>query len=100
MNHLPESILSAAQAQPEGSLLSARAFLHLASRAAVNQALTRLTRKGKLMRVARGIYVAPVFSRFGARPPSTDAVIKAIESTSSELGPVNTSEVHQRRGRS
>lgn len=43
MNHLPESILSAAQAQPEGSLLSARAFLHLASRAAVNQALTRLT---------------------------------------------------------
>ena len=85
MNHLPESILSAAQAQPEGSLLSARAFLHLASRAAVNQALTRLTRKGNLMRVARGIYVAPVFSRFGARPPSTDAVIKAIESTSSEL---------------
>ncbi len=85
MNHLPESILSAAQAQPEGSLLSARAFLHLASRAAVNQALTRLTRKGNLMRVARGIYVAPVFSRFGARTPSTDAVIKAIESTSSEV---------------
>lgn len=85
MNHLPESILSAAQAQPEGSLLSARAFLHLASRTAVNQALTRLTRKGKLMRVARGIYVTPVFSRFGARPPSTDAVIKAIESTSGEV---------------
>lgn len=65
MNHLPESILSAAQAQPEGSLLSASEFLHLASRAAVNQALTRLTRKGKLMRVAHGIYVAPVCSRNG-----------------------------------
>lgn len=85
MNHLSESILTAADALPEGSLLSAKAFLHLASRAEVNQALTRLTRKGKLMRIGRGVYTAPVVGRFGARPPSTDAVIKAIESTSGEV---------------
>ena len=51
MNRLSESILTAADALPEGSLLSANAFLHLASRAAVNQALTRLTQKGKLRRI-------------------------------------------------
>lgn len=68
MSHLAETILSAAQALPEGGLLSAKEFLHLASRAAVDQTLTRLTREGKLMRVVRGAYAAPVISRFGARP--------------------------------
>ena len=39
MSHLAETILSAAQALPEGGLLSAKEFLHLASRAAVDQTL-------------------------------------------------------------
>jgi predicted transcriptional regulator of viral defense system len=53
----------------QGLLQSAKEFLHLASRAAVDQSLTRLTREGKLMRVGRGAYAAPVVSRFGTRPP-------------------------------
>lgn len=73
------------EALPEGGLLSAKEFLHLASRAAVDQTLTRLTREGKLMRVGRGTYATPVISRFGARPPSTEAVVKAIESASGEV---------------
>lgn len=85
MSHLAETILSAAQALPEGGLLSAKEFLHLASRAAVDQTLTRLTREGKLIRVGRGAYAAPVISRFGVRPPSTEAVVKAIESASGEV---------------
>lgn len=85
MSHLAETILSAAQALPEGGLLSAKEFLHLASRAAVDQTFARLTRDGKLMRVGRGVYAAPVVSRFGARPPSTEAVVKAIESASGEV---------------
>lgn len=85
MSHLAETILSAAQILPEGGLLSAKEFLHLASRAAVDQTFARLTREGKLMRVGRGVYAAPVVSRFGARPPSTEAVIKAIESASGEV---------------
>lgn len=85
MSHLAETILSAAQALPEGGLLSPKEFLHLAPRAAVDQTLTRLTREGKLMRVGRGAYAAPVVSRFGARPPSTEAVVKAIESASGEV---------------
>jgi hypothetical protein len=85
MSHLAEIILSAAQALPEGGLLSAKEFLHLASRAAVDQTLARLTREGKLIRVGRGAYAAPVFGRFGARPPSSEAVIEAIASMSGEV---------------
>ena len=84
MSHLTEAILSAAQALPEGGLLSPKEFLHLASRAAVDQALARLTREGKLLRVGRGAYALPVASRFGARPPSTESVVAAIESAGGE----------------
>jgi hypothetical protein len=85
MSHLAETILSASQALPEGGLLSAKEFLHLASRAAVDQTFARLAREGKLMRVGRGVYAAPVVGRFGARPPSTEAVVKAIGSASGEV---------------
>ncbi|MBU6468137.1 MAG: hypothetical protein KGN31_07470 [Betaproteobacteria bacterium] len=85
MSYLAETILSTAQALPEGGLLSAKEFLHLASRAAVDQTLTRLAREGKLIRVVRGAYASPVVSRFGARSPSTVAVVKAIESACGEV---------------
>lgn len=85
MSHLTEAILSAAQTLPEGGLLSPKEFLHLASRAAVDQALTRLAREGKLLRVGRGAYALLVNSRFGSRPPSTEAVVESIESTSGEV---------------
>jgi len=85
MSHLTEAILSAAQTLPEGGLLSPKEFLHLASRAAVDQALARLAREGTLLRVGRGAYALPVASRFGSRPPSTQAVVEAIESTSGEV---------------
>lgn len=85
MSQLVQSILAAAQALPEGGLLSPKEFLHLASRAAVDQALTRMTREGRLLRLGRGVYALPVQGRFGARPPSTQTVVKAIEATSGEL---------------
>jgi len=85
MSTLNESILSAAEALPEGGLLSPKEFLHLASRAAVDQTLSRLAREGRLLRVGRGAYTRPVTGRFGVRPPSTESIIEAIESTSGEL---------------
>jgi hypothetical protein len=85
MSHLSEAILSSAQALPEGGLISPKEFLHLASRAAVDQALARLAREGKLLRVGRGAYALPVASRFGSRPPSTEAVVEAIGSTHGEV---------------
>lgn len=84
MSQITENILSVAQTLPEGGLLSPKEFLHLGSRAAVDQALTRLTREGVLLRIGRGTYAAPVHGRFGSRPPSTEAVVHAIETVSGE----------------
>lgn len=85
MSQLAETILSIARNLPEGRLLSPKEFLHLAPRASVDQTLTRLTRQGKLLRVGRGTYAAPVHGRFGTRSPSTRAVVEAIEASSGEL---------------
>jgi Family of unknown function (DUF6088) len=60
---------------PEGGAIHAKGLLHLGSRAAVDQALSRLAREGRLLRVARGIYVRPVEGRFGKRPPSPEKVV-------------------------
>lgn len=84
MSQLAQSILTQAQSLPEGGLLSPKEFLHLGSRAAIDQTLSRLAREGKLLRVGRGAYSLPVQGRFGVRPPSTEAIVEAIESTSGE----------------
>jgi hypothetical protein len=85
MSRLTESILSAAEASPEGGLLSPKEFLHLASRAAVDQTLSRLAKEGRILRIGRGVYTRSVVGRFGVRPPSTQAVIEAIEAASGEV---------------
>ena len=84
MSQLTQSILTQAQSLPEGGLLSPKEFLHLGTRAAIDQTLSRLAREGKLLRVGRGAYSLPVQGRFGVRPPSTEAIVEAIESTSGE----------------
>ena len=84
MSRLTEAILSTAESLPEGGLLSPKEFLHLGARAAVDQALTRLAREGKLLRVGRGAYVSPVSGRFGSRPPSTESLMQALEAQCGE----------------
>ena len=85
MSYLTESIVSAVKALPEGGMVSPKQFLHLASRAAVDQALARLAREGKLLRIGRGSYAVSLEGRFGPRPPSTEAIIAAIEAGSGEI---------------
>jgi len=85
MNTLPESILLRAQALPEGGVVSPKEFLHLGSRAAVDQAFSRLAKEEKLLRVARGAYVAPISSRFGTRAPAPEKVIEALASQSGDV---------------
>lgn len=85
MSQLAQTILWTAQSLPEGGLLSPKEFLHLASRAAVDQTLTRLVRDSQLLRVGRGLYASPVHSRFGERPPATQAIIDVLESTHGEV---------------
>ena len=78
MMRLATQIMEEARRLPEGATLGARALLHLGSRAAVDQALSRLTRRGRLLRAGRGLYVLPVESRFGVRAPSVEKVVEAV----------------------
>ena len=84
MSHLTQSVLSFARSLPEGGLLSPKEFLHLGSRAAIDQTLSRLAREGQLLRVARGVYSLPIRGRFGERPPSTESVVEAMEASRGE----------------
>jgi len=69
---------------PEGTVLSAKALLHLGSRAAVDQALSRLARSGHLLRVGRGLYSPPVRSGFGTRGPRPEKLVEGLASLTGE----------------
>ncbi len=62
----------------EGVPVVAKELLDLGTRAAVDQTLSRLVRRGSLIRVGRGLYVRPVKGRFGVRPPEPATVVRAI----------------------
>ena len=76
--HLSEQILEHLKRLPEGIPIAAKGLLHLGNRAAVDQALSRLTERGQLIRAGRGVYLPPVKSKFGTRPPSVEQAVEAI----------------------
>lgn len=81
---LPKKILTVAAGKPEGTPVTATEFLHLGSRAAIDQALSRLTKSGLLLRAARGLYLAPIKGRFGVRSPELSKVVEAMARQSGE----------------
>ncbi len=83
MQPLTKQVLEHASRLPEGTPLAAKELLHLGSRVAVDQVLSRLVGRGTLLRAARGIYVLPVESRFGTRAPTT---IKMVEGLAAQRG--------------
>jgi len=84
MQTVAEKILSEAKTLPEGALISAKEFLHLGTRAAVDQALKRLKERKELMPLYRGVYVRPVKTRFGTRAPAAEKVIERFAATRAE----------------
>ena len=85
VQRLTEQILAHTKGLPEGAPIAAKSLLHLGNRAAVDQALSRLAERGRLMRAGRGVYLCPVSSRFGVRAPSVE---KAVEALASQRGEV------------
>ena len=83
MQTLAKQVLEHSTKTPEGTPLVAKELLHLGSRAAVDQVLSRLVQRGALLRAGRGIYVLPVESRFGTRAPSA---IKMVEGLANQRG--------------
>jgi len=78
MRSLPRRIIEHAAALPEATPLCPQALLHLGSRAAVDQALSRLARSGELMRICQGVYMRPVETRFGFRAPRVGEALAAL----------------------
>ncbi len=78
MASLPKRIMEHAEALPEAAPICPGTLLHLNNRAAVDQALSRLARRGKLLRVCRGVYMRPIHTRFGVHAPSVPKVIAAL----------------------
>ena len=78
MQGLPRRIMEHATALPEATPLCPAALLHLGNRAAVDQALSRLARSGRLMRICQGVYTRPIETRFGVRAPRVAKVIAAL----------------------
>ena len=84
MQSVAENILAQAKTLPEGALISAKEFLHLGSRAAVDQALKRLKERRELMPLFRGVYVRPIKTRFGTRAPAAEKVVEGIAAARAE----------------
>ncbi len=82
---LTEQILAHAAGLPEGTPVSAKGLLHLGNRAAVDQALSRLSERGQLIRAGRGVYLRLIASRFGTHAPSVEQAIEALAAQKGEI---------------
>lgn len=83
-NNLTGKVLAEFGRAPKGTPLSAKQLLHLGSRAAVDQSLSRLCRQGELLRLGRGTYVAPVSGRFGQHAPAPSTVVTLLGAQTGE----------------
>ena len=78
MSSLPERIMKYAKDLPDATPLCPPSLLHLGKRAAVDQALSRLARSGKLMRICQGVYMRMVDTRFGRCTPSIGTALRNL----------------------
>jgi hypothetical protein len=76
---VPDRIMKRARAAGRGGVYTPSDFLDVAARAAVDQALSRLVKAGKLRRLARGLYDFPkVHPKLGQLSPAPDDVAHAL----------------------
>src|SRR5258707_2264950 len=80
MKTVPAQIMRRMRACGRGSrVFTPSDFLDLGNRAPIDQALSRLARKGTIRRLARGLYDYPrTSSRLGQLSPAPDRVAQAI----------------------
>lgn len=79
MQSIANKTLKRIRGNGRGWVFTPRDFLNLGSRAAVDQALSRLARSGTIRRLRRGLYDYPrVHSRLGQLSPAPDVVARAV----------------------
>jgi len=84
MQELTKAITAEFAKMPEGTPVTAAAFLHLADRENVSRTLCALAKCGEVFRVARGVYVATIISRFGRHGPGVHLFIEQLAHQSGE----------------
>ena len=84
-----QTILRSARGRGRGTVFTAGDFKRFGTRGAIDQALSRLTKAGKIRRIAWGVYDLPQrHPRIGPLSPSPEAVAKAVaRRTRSRLQP-------------
>jgi len=76
---LPQKILRRVWRRGRGSVFTADDFADMGERAFIDIALSRLAKKGKIRRIARGLYDYPVVHpELGAMSPSLESIVKAL----------------------
>ena len=78
---IEDKILTKSKKCGRGSVFFVNDFVSYGNRNSVNKALERITEKGLMLRVARGIYCYPSIEKvygLGPVPPSLDEIAKAI----------------------
>jgi hypothetical protein len=79
MADLSSRLLHRVKSREPGAVFTPRTFDDLGNRAAVDQALSRLTKSGKIRRVARGVYDIPkTHPLLGVLSPDPEAVARSI----------------------
>ncbi len=73
-----DRIMRRARGTGRGGVFTSSDFLDMAARAAVDQALSRLVKNGKLRRLARGLYFPKVHPKLGPLSPTPDDVAQAL----------------------
>jgi hypothetical protein len=79
MTDLTLKVLKRVRVAGPGAAFTPKAFSDLGNRAAVDQALSRLTKAGKIRRISRGVYDIPkTHPTLGPLSPDPDVVARAI----------------------
>lgn len=75
----PDRVMNHVRASGRGSVFTPNDFLTVASRSAVDQALSRLVKRGQLRRLAHGLYDFPrMHPKLGPLSPAPDDVAQAL----------------------
>ena len=76
---ITNAILKRIRAMHRGAVFTPRRFANLGTRAAIDQALSRLQRTGQIRRLIRGVYEFPkIHPKIGVLSPSLEGVAKAV----------------------
>ena len=86
MNNISDNILKRIRAQKRGWVFTPKDFIKLGSRAAIDQALSRLTAKGIIRRLDRGLYDYPkLHAKLGTLSPGMADLANAKASQTGDI---------------